>query len=95
MKQSAIALLDYLRSFQDRRNNKQIFILKYNTLRANIINNTNFSRVMKQVYRIRIDKLRQFCYDTNINSPETRSMIGSLEQLVTQRFYAFQKSKSN
>ncbi len=88
-------LLDYWKSLQNRRDNKKIFILKYNTLRSNILNNTNFSRVMKQVYRIRIDKLRQFCYDTNINSPETRRMIGSLEYLVSQRFYASQKDKSN
>lgn len=44
---------------------------------------------------MKIDKLRQFCYDTDIHTPETRRMLGSLELLITQRFYAFQKGKTN
>jgi hypothetical protein len=67
------------------------FLKDFHILRLTILSYKEINNVTYRVCKSRIDKMKQFSYDYNINEIYAKDRIKILERLLITRYYAFKK----
>jgi hypothetical protein len=87
---SVLWLVNYFKSYRTKKEARNKFVKQYHILRLTILSYKQINNVTYRICKHKIDKLKQFSYDCNINDYAV-DRIKILERLLITRYYAFKK----